>query len=329
MDTSTTARRMADAAHALLDGLDDAGRVLAVMPFDDTTARLDWHYVPRRRAGLSFRDMGATQQQLAYRLVAAGVSLPAFAAVTTIIGLEDVLDHIENRRRDRHRADYSVSVFGEPGSAAWGWRFEGHHVSVNTTVLAGTVTATPLFLGANPAEVRTGTGLAVVRPLAAEEELASTLVAALPADRRAEATLGDEAPDDILTRNAPTLDALPAGGARLGDLHGSAATTAERLVRHYLDRLPEPDAAAWWKRLQGDYGDVRFAVAGEPDAWRRAETGRRLPQYYRLAGPTLLVEYDNTQNGANHIHTVVRDPSGDFGMDPAADPLRAHRAAHH
>jgi hypothetical protein len=317
---SDSVKNMTDAAGAFLDGLAADAADLARVRFDDATARRDWHYIPRERAGLAFTAMDATQQKRAYQLVATGLSLPAFAAVTTIIGLEDVLSEIEGDRRrfTRHRADYSVTVFDEPGSAGWGWRFEGHHVSVNVTIVNGEVAATPLFLGSNPAEVRTPSGSAVVRPLAAEEDLALDLFAALPAAQRDAAHLGHDAPDDILTTNAPTLDELPdIAGVRVADLTGTAASTATALVRHYLDRLPASEADAWWTRLLPEIGDVRFAFAGEPTHLR--------PQYYRLAGPAFFVEYDNTQNDANHVHTVLRDPIADFG----ADLLRRHRTQHH
>lgn len=314
---------MTEAAEAFLDALGPEVRTDATIPFSNAAARQDWHYVPRERAGLAFRGMDAVQQQRAYELVASGLSLPAFAAVTTIIGLEDVLARIEGEARffDRHRADYSVTVFDAPGTAAWGWRFEGHHVSVNVTVVDGAVAVTPLFLGSNPAEVVSASGAVVVRPLAGEEDLASALLAGLPAGQRAEALLPHDAPDDILTTNAPTLEQLPeVAGVRFGDLVGDARTAAEVLVQHYLDRLPEPDAEAWWARLvapSGGFGDIRFAVAGD--------LAHRRPQYYRLAGPDFFVEYDNTQNDANHVHAVLRDPARDFGTDL----LRRHRADHH
>src|SRR3954451_23493831 len=188
---------MADAANAFLDATNHHPD--AAIAFADERARRDWHYIPRRRAGLSFRDMDATQEQAAYRLAPGALGIEAFAAVTTIIGLEDVLDELEGRTRNRHRADYSVIVFDEPdaaGTTPWGWRFEGHHVSLNVTVVDGAVASTPLFLGANPAEVGT-----VTRPLAAEEDLALALIAVLGDTGR----LADDAPDDILTTNSPRL----------------------------------------------------------------------------------------------------------------------------
>ena len=323
MGNSESAAKMVDAAAGFLDALTPDARSTATMSFSNAAARQDWHYIPRQRAGLSFRAMDAAQEQKAYELLTAGLSLPAFAAATTIIGLEDVLSEIEGRVFSRHRADYSVTVFDEPGSAAWGWRFEGHHVSVNITVVDGDVAATPLFLGSNPAEVLSGSGTVVVRPLAGEEDLALDLFAALSPRQRDEALLGPQAPEDILTTNAPTLDELPdAQGIRFAQLSSAKArAAAEILVQHYLDRLPAPEAEGWWARLVapsgGGFGEIRFAFAGEAEHLR--------PQYYRLAGPDFFVEYDNTQNGANHVHTVLRDPRRDFGTDL----LRRHRADHH
>ena len=312
MANSESAKRMVEAANAFLAAAQ--GLTAARLPFADETARRDWHYIPRRRAGLSFRDMDSVQEQAAYQLARSALSLPAFAAVTTIIGLEDVLDELEGGHRHRHRADYSVTVFDTPHETEpWGWRFEGHHVSINVTVAGGEIAPTPLFLGANPAEIPD-----VTRPLAAEEDLALALIAALDVSATSTARMADDAPDDILTTNAPRLDDV-AGleGVRLAELTGEARTRAERLARLYVERLRTEDAAAWWRRIEPDVGDVRFAFAGTPQ--------HRRPHYYRLAGQHLFVEYDNTQDGANHVHTVVRDPSDDFGDDL----LRRHRSDHH
>ncbi|MEA3077085.1 MAG: hypothetical protein QOF60_1993 [Actinomycetota bacterium] len=320
VNSESAVERMAETAAAFVAGLDASQRAVAAQPFGDDAARRDWHYVPRVRPGLSFREMTAAQAKAAYALLATGLAGSALAATTTIIGLEDVLDEIEGRTRHRHRADYSTTVFGDPeADTQWGWRFEGHHVSVNVTVAEGEVAATPLFLGANPAEVLTPTtGHAVTRPLAAEEDLALELFDRLDDDQREEAWLSHDAPDDILTKAAPRLDELPVvAGLRLAKLSGSTESLAEALVRLYLDRLPPPIAEKRWARLRPVFGDVRFAFAGEP--------AHRRPHYYRLTGPALFVEYDNTQDGANHIHSVLRDPEGDFGEDL----LRAHRKLDH
>jgi hypothetical protein len=309
---SESARRMADAANAFLEATD--GDPKATHDFGDETARRDWHYIPRRRAGLSFRHMDAVQAQAAYRLARTALGIEAFAAVTTIIGLEDVLDELEGRTRNRHRADYSVTVFDAPHETApWGWRFEGHHVSINVTVVDGEVACTPLFLGANPAEIGH-----VTRPLADEEDLALALIASLDDRAATTARLADDAPDDILTTNAPRLEGIDRlEGVRFAELTGDARDHAKDLVRHYVRRLHETDADGWWRRLEPDLGDVRFAFAGIPQ--------HRRPHYYRLAGPMFFVEYDNTQDEANHVHTVLRDPTNDFGDDA----LRTHRRHAH
>lgn len=314
------AETMAAAAQRLLGHLDDEARAVVCFAFADEDARHDWHYIPRTRPGLALTAMGAPAQKAAHDLVATALSLPAFAAATTIMGLEDVLDRVEGGGRSRHRGDYSVTVFDEPApGSTWGWRFEGHHVSVNVAVVDGEVASTPLFLGANPAEVLSPSRAAVTRPLGGEEDLALDLMASLSGPQRSSACLAEDAPDDILTTNAVDLDDVTgtAEGVRFADLAGSAPAAARALVDHYLDRLPGPQAEAWRCRLQPGFGDIRFAFAGEM-AYRR-------PHYYRIAGATLFVECDNTQNEANHVHTVLRDPGRDFGRDL----LREHRASHH
>jgi hypothetical protein len=198
-------------------------------------------------------------------------------------------------------------VCGDPGRDAWGVRFEGHHVSVHATVAGGEVRMTPLFLGANPAVVTDGRHI-ISAPLGPEERLGFELLHALSVEQRAAAVIADTAPDDILTRNAPRVDeTLPDGGVPVAALAGDAAATAHELLGLYLARFPSGARPS-------EHHDVRFAWAGA------AEPG--VGHYYRLAGPRLLIELDNTQNGANHVHTVVRDPAGDFGTDLLTDHFR-------
>ncbi len=229
------------------------------------------------------------------------VAPPAFVRAMAVIALEEVLDQVEGGRSDsRHSGDYWLSVFGRPGVEPWGLRFEGHHVSVHATVAAGDVTLTPFFLGANPAVVRDA-GRVVMAPLAVEEQLGFDLLHALTAEQRAAATLSDQAPADIVTRNRPRVDTpLDTAGVPLSALGGAAALAGRELVRVYLDRFPD--------------GVMRPSTDGLRFGWAGAlEPGRG--HYYRLAGLRLLIELDNTQNGANHVHTVVRDSGADFGED--------------
>lgn len=292
--------RVVTAARAFTGGLDDVDAAAALLPFDEAERRL-WAYWPTGRRGVRLADLGRDQSKAAHRLLATLLPLPAYARAVAIMGLEEVLDRIEGYAGDRrHRDDYWVSVFGEPGREPWGLRFEGHHVSVHATFSGGEVRLTPLFLGANPAVVHEQ-GAPVIAPLQLEERLGFDLLHSLSAEERAAAVVSDTAPDDILTRNQPRLDGpLPDGGVPLAALRPTAAPYARALLDVYLGRFPSGSPAP-------DPREARFAWAGAEEPG----TGH----YYRIAGPRLLVELDNTQNGANHVHTVVRDPRGDFGGD--------------
>ena len=308
---------MAGAAADWLASLDRAGRAKACYPFPADEERTRWYYTPTERGGLPLAEMGPVSQRLAHKLVASGLSEGGYATAATVMGLENVLDAREGWRRGYdgrrvpHRGRdpqlYFVSVFGDPGSGAWGWRVGGHHVAVNYTVGAGgEVSASPLFLGANPATTRL-VGPGVLRPLAAEEDLGRELLASLAPDQRAKAVVSPVAPDDILQRNRPRVELGPPDGLPALEMLPQQRALLEGLVRHYLGRLPEELARAEAELVTGEAGDgLQFAWAGGP------EPGQ--PHYYRIQGPRLLIEYDNVQNGVNHVHSVWRDPEGDFGQ---------------
>jgi hypothetical protein len=303
-----------DAGRAFLAALDDDQSRSAVLPFDEHHRRL-WAYWPTARQGVALSTLDRRQTKVAQRLLAALLPLPAYARAVAIMGLEEVLDRLEGYRGDRrHSGDYWVTMFGRPGAEMWGLRFEGHHISVHATLCGGQVRLTPLFLGANPAHVDDG-GRRVLAPLAPEEELGFELLQALTAEERSSAIVSNEAPTDIVTRNLPRLDhpSTPtSGGLPLATLRGSTAACARALLDVYLGRFA-PGV------LRPEAKDATFAWAGAP------EPGDG--HYYRIAGPRLLIELDNTQNGANHVHTVVRDPAGDFGDDLlSAHHQQAHPA---
>jgi hypothetical protein len=288
----------------LLASLAPEQRATACFPFPADDERRDWTYVPRQRPGLALTFMDAEQQKRASRLLATALSTEGFATAAVIMALEDVLDRIEGGHRFRHRDDYAVSVFGTPGDDSWGWRFEGHHLSVNVTLVDGAVVSSvPLFFGANPARV------GAVRPLGPEEELGRALARAAGDG----VLIAADAPDDILSKDAPRLDgSVQPEGIELASLTGVAGRLARELLDVYLGRLPEERQPS-----PGELGDLHFAWAGPLDPGAG--------HYYRLQGPAFLVEYDNTQNDANHIHTVMRDAASDFGDDA----LRRHRADSH
>ncbi len=315
---------MREAAREFLAALPDGGRREAMYGLDDPV-RLDWDYVPRERAGLALHAMDHLQRRLAHDLLRTGLSLHAYGKAVLIVALEEVLDVLEGRALGRDPGLYHLSVFGDPAADAWGWRFEGHHVSVNYTVRGTEVSPTPVFLGTNPASLRRA-GRAVLRVLAEEEDVARELLACLDGDQRRTAVLSPHAPADIVTANAQRIDdGVPEESrSRLGDMDAATAYSPEprglpaaamdggqralleELVAIHVDRLPQDLAARARSRLgAAGAGAVHFAWAGEE--------GRGRPHYYRLQGARLWIEYDNTQNDANHIHTVLRDPADDLG----------------
>lgn len=306
-----------------LETLDAGARTEACRPFEigegaDGDARLDWHYVPRERPGACLADLPAVAQKAALQVLATGLSIEAYALACAVMSLEDPLDvleggtgprrHTSRRGWGRHRGEFSLVVFGAPGDERWGWRFEGHHLSVTATAVGREWTSVPHFLGANPASIGT------LRLLHAEEDLALDLVRSLDAAQRRVAVVDDVAPDDILTTNVADVEGLlpPDQGLPIGSLDGASRELADRLVDLYLAREPSGTA-----HRPVDRNALRFSFAGVPERFR--------PQYYRLQSDGFVVEYDNTQNGANHVHTVVRRPGLDFGRDL----LREHRRVAH
>jgi hypothetical protein len=306
-------RRMTAAAGALVGALTGDQRTAVLLSFDGAT-RTGWSYLPGERPGVVLLELSGPARKAAHRLLATALSRPAFAQAVSIMALEEVLDIDEDGRLGRYSDDYRVAVFGWPGGDVWAWRFEGHHLSVTATIIGPDVVVAPVFLGANPARVAAAdAGGLVTAPLAPEEDLARALIAEMGEGPRGQAVIATTAPADIVTRTAADVpgELAPRGvtGARLGP---GARKLLGRLVRLYLDRLA-PGLAAGID--VGDVGEVSFAWAGG----LRAGQGH----YYRIQAPRLLIEYDNTQRGANHAHTVLRRPGEDFG----AALLPGHLAA--
>ena len=312
------------AALAWLDSLDQRQRGRATFSFEDDE-RYVWAYTPGTRQGLAIGDMRPDQRAGAMALVASALSSRTAGEVGAIMALETILGGLERAdgrpgwtRRDPDL--YWFAVFGEPGSATpWSWRVGGHHVAVHVTVLGDRVIgATPSFLGANPAVVPSGPA-AGTRALTGEEALARTLLSELAAAERRAAVVDAVAPADILTgigRHAD-LRSVPVG-IRHADLGPPRRASLERLIGHYVGRVRDEVAVSTWERIRAaGIGDVTFAWAGS-DAPGRGH-------YYAVRGPTFVVEYDNTQNGANHIHSVWRELKDDWGEDL----LAAHLAAAH
>jgi hypothetical protein len=308
---------MARAALAFLDGLDPTQLDAACLPLADEDVRTDWAYTPRPRVGLALGQLRPEQHLRLQSLIAAASSVAGQAQVSAIIALESILARLQPWFPDRDPSLYFLCVFGDPGDDAWAFRFEGHHVSLNLSIAPAGIRATPSFLGANPATVRGASGV-VSRPLGPEEDTARALLSALDAAGRSRAIVADAAPAELLDSDAPLMPAHQPIGIPARDLSRTARLRLTELLAANAERLPPEVAAQERDRLDGFEGDeLWFAWAGPPDpgsGW-----------YYRVSGPRLWIEADCTQDGANHIHSVWRDPEGDFGRDV----LREHLARDH
>jgi hypothetical protein len=310
-------RSAADCAVALLGALDDELVELARGSLADPRLR-EWTYLPGDRPGLSLEHLTAAQHSLVLDLLHASHSPRGGGLAVGAIEVERVRRHLVSGAPptgDR----YWVRVLGDPaGEGPWGWRINGHHLAVHVVVADGTATLTPHFVGSEPAVVPSGPD-AGRRLLGTEEELARELAGGLDPDQQALGISAGRAPDDILTRADPVADPalLPAGIGR-DLLRPDQQRLLDRLVRRYLDRAPAAYAEQCWRDAEEAGLDrIRFAWAGP--------TERGEGHYYCVTAPDFLIEYDNTQDGANHAHSVWRHLRHDFGTDL----LRDHYARHH
>jgi hypothetical protein len=310
---------MATAANRFLSSLTPDQRKQAAFAFG-SDERLHWNFIPDEtfpRNGLPLKAMTEPQRKAAHDLLRSGLSDRGYQTYTSIIQLENILRAVEGGARMARDPDaYRVSVFGTPSSqGAWGWRVEGHHVSLHFTIVNGTaVASTPSFAGSNPAEVRDGPEKGK-RVLGLLEDTGRALVAALDPAQRTTAVFNTNAPGEILTRNTLDINPLSPPG-----LKASAMTTAQRdLLMKVIDAyagLMAADVASdrLAKIRTAGVENVAFAWAGP------LERGQK--HYYRVQGPTFLIEFDNTQNDGNHVHSIWRDFKGDFGRDLLREHLK-------
>ena len=313
-----TASLMTETANRFLASLTPEQRAKATFGFNNDE-RMDWHFIPKTRQGLPLGEMTPYQKHLANALLAAGLSQTGYIKAVTIMSLEDVLKAMENDSGERGNPEkYHFTVFGTPSDrGTWGWRAEGHHLSQNYTVAHGQVVDGPSFFGANPAEVRLGPRRGL-RTLAGEDDLGFEMIRALDEAQQKVAIVDPKAYSDILTsasRNA-ALQGQPSG-LHAAKMNRRQYDALRALVELYASNVPEDLSARRMDQLHKAGRNLYFAWAGG------IKTGDR--RYYRIQTPSFLIEFDDTQDGANHIHSVWRDFSGDFG----GDLLRAHYEASH
>lgn len=312
---------LAHQANYFISLLDTGQSAKACYEFTDEE-RYNWHFIPRDRNGISFNDLNENQRKAALNLVKASLSAQGYQKATNIMALENILREVENRPADdtyRDPLNYYVTIFGQPDEKKiWGWRLEGHHISINFSSADGSiVSSTPTFWGSNPAIVRSGrhTGHQVLKQ---ETDLGFTLVNSLNSGQMRQAVFANKAPADIITGNDRTATLLEPPGLSYTAMSDQQKKLFMQLLNVYVKNYQLGFSKRLMEKIEkAGIENLSFAWAGslQPGAGH----------YYRIQGPMLLIEYDNTQNNANHVHTVVRDLTNDF----AEDILKEHYEKDH
>ena len=306
------AQRIAEAANRFLGGLDEAQRKQAMIAFESEN-RLDWHYIPRSRSGLSLGEMSPAQADAARALFATVLNEQGLKLLDGVRLLEGVLREQQGSWRDPGR--YYLSMFGTPGRFPWAWRFEGHHLSLNVALpAAGHVAVTPFFVGAHPATVRDGPNKSF-RLLGNAEDLARQIMTGLNDTQRRTALIANRSFGEIVASPQREQDLGQPRGLELGAMDGPTRQRVEALMETFLATLT-PDLVANQKQRVMQQGLDRFRFA-----WAGSLTPGEA-YYFRVHGPATLIEHDNTQNGADHIHSIWRDLKADFGHDALAEHYR-------
>lgn len=298
-------------ASGFLNSLTKEQRAKAQLPFDEMT-RTSWHFLPGAmwpRAGIQLGELSADQKEKLYDLLKNSLSETGYSKVIKIMDLENVLFEIGQGSADfRDPNKYHIAFYGHPEKdSLWSWSFEGHHLSLNFTILNDNISIAPRFMGASPATIKEGKRKGE-RTLANEEDFGLNLINALNEEQKKKAIFQKTSFFDIVTSNASEVNALQPVGIEIRDLSKEQQLILVNLLEEYLSTMPKPIAEKRIANLKmEDFDSIRFGWAGA--------TVSGQPHYYRIQGKTFLVEFDNTQNNANHIHLVWRDFEGDFGRD--------------
>ncbi len=313
------ASKMEDAADAWLATLTSEQKAKAQLPFNHEM-RTVFHFVPappKPRVGVTLREMTDSQKKAAHQFLRTGLSESGYRKATGIMELDAVLFELENKNPIRDPERYFFVVFGDPSNeASWSWRVEGHHLSLNFTVAKGVVAlTTPQFLGTNPAEVKSGP-LQGSRVLKAEEDLGQEMYRALDESQRTAARL-PALPGDIVTMAETKVNPLSPTGIPMSQMTEKQRELLRKVIGAWVNNVTDPVARERMQVIRRAGMDkIHFAYAGE------MEKGKH--HYYRVQGPTFLIEFDCVQGG-NHIHSVWRDFNGDFGGDLLAEHYKAHK----
>ncbi|MGH7199973.1 MAG: DUF3500 domain-containing protein [Planctomycetaceae bacterium] len=312
VEEPSSGRAMGEAGEVFLESLSEQQREQATFAFDDPE-RLNWHFIPRERKGLSLKDLEGGSLAAARQLIASGLSDAGHEQAADVMSLEEVLYLLEGgerqqRRQRRDPQNYFLSIFGTPGTeGTWGWRLEGHHLSLNYVITDGEVVAsTPEFFGANPAKIVAGPQR-TLRVLGPEEDLARQILRLCNDEQQKAAWIEKTAPDDIRAGGEAQPPQTKPVGLAVATMSDDQKKLMQELLSEYLGNMPR-DVSQRRRAQVNDAGveNIHFAW------WGGAEVDG--PHAYRIQGPTFLIEYNNTQNSANHVHSVWRDTRGDFNV---------------
>lgn len=309
-------------AIVFLDSLNPEQLKMAQLPFEDVS-RHTWHFLPGEmwsRAGIPLYKLDPSQKRLLFRLLEENLSRTGYEKTKKIIDLENVLAEITGDRVFRDPEKYYAAFYGDPRKdSLWAWSFEGHHISLNFSTLDNKISIAPRFLGANPAIIGEGKRKGE-RTLAHEDDIGLQLINEMTPAQRQKAIFQEGSFPDIVTANATDVSPLEPAGIRYDELDQNQQRLLLTLINEYISIMPTELATKRMNNLKKEeFGKIRFGWAGQ------TELGK--PHYYRIQGKTFLVEFDNTQNNANHIHTVWRDFDGDFGKDLIKEHYQ--RSSHH
>lgn len=297
-------------AMTFIGSLDSSQKARSVFDFEQRS-RYEWHYLPATmasRQGIPIRELNRTQKQNFYILLKTYLSDKGYAKTTDIMSYEYLLKDLEPNNRSRVPENYFVAIYGYPGrDSVWGWKFSGHHLALNFTVVNNKLSFAPFFFGVSPAEIKDGPkkGNRVIKD---EQDLAFELINSFTKEQKSKAIFQQKALSEIVTTNAAHVDALDPVGILAKDITNQQKIILNKLIVAYLSSMPNEIAKIRMKRIAfEDMDEIRFGWAGGFVAGE--------PHYYRIQGKTFLIEFDNTQDKANHIHSVWRDFNGDFGID--------------
>ena len=294
----------------LLNSLSDSQKKVVSFTFDDP-AKTRWHFLPHssfKREGLPLSDMTPRQIKKTYALLEAYLSVNGYEQMEQIINLENYLALVENSPFVRDPTKYYMAVYGKPEKdSIWAWSFEGHHVSLNFTINSNDVSFAPSFWGSNPGIVPDGPEKGKI-VLKKDHDWGLKLVQSLSPEQLEQALVSSQTYGEILTMNQSSVKFIPNKGIKYKQLDKSQKKQLKEIIYLHLDRMEKIVSQNARKKLKNEkWNNITFSWAGEMK--------KLTPHYYRIQGKSFLIEYDNSQNKANHIHVVWREFQGDFGRD--------------